>query len=111
MFGVRCHTRAFSTSSCPFVYFTGLYSIEYSSTVLYFKLKMSESKDKNISDVPGTAKKHQLVYWTSVLFKILYCKIKKYFLNLFFMYYLCEKYYKPITVQYYIYNWLYQLGT
>ena len=25
-----------------------------------------------------------------------------YFLCLFFMYYLCEKYYKPITVQYFI---------
>ena len=74
---------------------------------------MSESKDKNISDIPGIAKKHQLVYWTSVLFKILYCKIKNffYFLYLFFVYYVCEKYYKSITVQYYIYNWLYQLGT
>ena len=75
---------------------------------------MSESKDKNSCDVPGTDEKHQLVYWTYILFKILYCEIKYvcfYFLNLFFMYYLCEKYYKPITVQYCIYSWLYQLGT
>ena len=43
----------------------------------------------------------QLLYCTTVLFKILYCKIKNYFC-VFFMYYLCEKYYKPITVQYYI---------
>ena len=46
----------------------------------------------------------QLLYCTTVLFKVLYCKI----LNVFFifcvcflMYYLCEKYYKPITGQYY----------
>ena len=64
------------------MYFTLQDSIEHSSTILYFKLRMSESKDKNISDVPGTAKKHQLVYWTSVLFKILYCKI--HFFDLFF---------------------------
>ena len=62
------------------MYFTVQYSIEYSSTILYFKLRMSESKDKNISDIPGIAKKHQLVYWTSVLFKILYCKIKIFFI-------------------------------
>ena len=41
---------------------------------------------------------------TSVLFKVLYCTIKNVFFIfcLFCMYYLCEKYYKPITVQYYI---------
>ena len=46
----------------------------------------------------------QLLYCTTVLFKVLYCKIKNVFfiLCLFFMYYLREKYYKPITVQYYI---------
>ena len=45
-------------------------------------------------------------YCTTVLFKVLYCKMKNVFfifcVCLFFMYYLCEKYYKPITVQYYI---------
>ena len=44
----------------------------------------------------------------TVLFKVLYCKIKNVFfiscVHLFFMYYLCEKYYTPITVQYYIAN-------
>ena len=43
----------------------------------------------------------QLLYWTTVLFKVLYCEIKNVFCFLF-MYYLCEKYYKPMTVQYYI---------
>ena len=39
----------------------------------------------------------------TVLFKVTYSKIKKYFLYfLFYMYYLCEKYYKPIKIQYYI---------
>ena len=44
----------------------------------------------------------QLLYWTTVLFKVLYCKIFKCFLYFLFvfMYYLCEKYHKPITVQY-----------
>ena len=56
---------------------------------------MSGSKHKSSSDVAGT----------TVLFKVLYYKIKNIFFNflcLFFMYYLCEKYYKPITVQYYV---------
>ena len=46
----------------------------------------------------------QLLCYTTVLFKVLYCKIKNIFFIfcLFFMYYLCEKYYKPITLQYYI---------
>ena len=57
---------------------------------------MSKSKRKSSSDVAGT----------TVLFKVLYCNIKNVFLIfcvfLFFMCYLCEKYYKPITVEYYI---------
>ena len=51
----------------------------------------------------------QLLYCTTVLFKVLYCKMKKCF---FLMYYLCGKYYKPITVQYYIadcVNWVSRL--
>ena len=51
----------------------------------------------------------QLLCCTTVLFKILHCKIK----NVdFFMYYLCEKYYTPIIIQYYIPNcgsWSYRL--
>ena len=73
------------------------------------------------SDVAGNAKKHQavmtetkvqviervergknmveLLYCTPVLFKALYCKIKKvFFVFCFFMCHLCEQYYKPITV-------------
>ena len=67
---------------------------------LYFKPRMSRS----IGDVAGTAKKCQLLYRTTIFFKVLYCKIKNVFFMfyLFFMYYLCEKYYKPIAVQYYI---------
>ena len=37
----------------------------------------------------------QLLYCTTVPFKVSYCKVKMtYFLCLFFTYYLCEKYYK-----------------
>ena len=57
---------------------------------------MSGSKRKSSGDVAGT----------TVLFKVLYYKIKNVFIIfcLFFMYYLCEKYCKPITVQYHIAN-------
>ena len=57
---------------------------------------MSGSKRKSSGDVAGT----------TVLFKVPYCKSKNVFfifcVCLLFMYYLCEKYYKPITLQYYI---------
>ena len=38
----------------------------------------------------------------SVLFRILYCKVKNvfFFVCLLLMYYLCEKYYKPVTEQF-----------
>ena len=51
---------------------------------LYFKPRMSGSKCKCSSEVAGT----------TVTFKALYCKIKNVFFFLFFMHYLCEKYYK-----------------
>ena len=44
----------------------------------------------------------QLLYCATILLKVLYCKIKNVFLIFyvcFLMYYLCEKYYKPITLQ------------
>ena len=46
----------------------------------------------------------QLLYCTAVHFKVLYCKIKHVFFifRVCFLYYLCEKYYKPITVQHYL---------
>ena len=46
----------------------------------------------------------QLSYCIIVLFKVLYCKIKiNFFIFLFVLYAICIlKYYKPITVQYYI---------
>ena len=80
--GIHCHVHASSTSGCAFVYFTVLCRVQQYS-IFYFKPSMSGSKRKSSSDVAGTA----------VLFKV--C---------FFMYYLCERYYKPITVQYYIAN-------
>ena len=45
------------------------------------------------------------VDWTTLLFKVVYCKIANglFILCAFdFIYYLCEKYYQPITVQYYV---------
>ena len=54
---------------------------------------MSGNKCKSSGNVAGNTE----------FFKVLYCKIQNvYFMCLFFMYYLCEKYYKPITEQYHI---------
>ena len=46
----------------------------------------------------------QLCYCTTVLFKVLYCKIKNVFfiICLFTMHYLCENYYQPVPVQSFI---------
>ena len=48
------------------------------------------------------------VLYSTVLFKILYCKIRNvsfiFCICLFFMYYLCEEHYKLITMQYHIAN-------
>ena len=45
----------------------------------------------------------QLLYGTTGLVKVLYCKFKNVlFGDLFGFYVLCEKYYKPITVHYYV---------
>ena len=55
----------------------------------------------------------QLWYCTPVLFKALYCKVKNVlliFLCLLIMYYLCEKYYIPINVQYYVADCVRYLG-
>ena len=49
---------------------------------------MSESKYKSSGNVADN----------TVLFRVLYCKIKNIFGVFVFMYYLCEKYYKPIIV-------------
>lgn len=44
----------------------------------------------------------QLLYCTTVLFKVLYCKTEHiFFIFVCFLYCLCKKYYKPITVQYF----------
>ena len=41
----------------------------------------------------------QLLYYTTVIFKVLYYKIKNvFFIFVFVLHVLCEKYYKPITV-------------
>ena len=55
---------------------------------LYFKPRMSRSKRKSSGDTADP----------TVLFKVLCCEIKIFFI-FFFIYYLCEKSYKPITVQ------------
>ena len=70
-----------------------LYSTAESTAVqsVYFKPRKLGSKGKSRSDAAGT----------TVLFKVPYCKTKmfSYFLCLLFMYYLGEKYYKPVVVQ------------
>ena len=64
---------------------------------------MSGRKHKSSTDVAGTSRKHQLLHCITVISKVLYYKIKNVFFIfkcMFFMYYLCGKYYKPITIQY-----------
>ena len=58
---------------------------------VYFKPRKLGSKGNSRSDAAGT----------TVLSKVPYCKTKmfSYFLCLLFMYYLGEKYYKPVIVQ------------
>ena len=47
----------------------------------------------------------QLLYGTTLLFKVLYCKVKNvFFIFCFVTYYLCEKHYKPVIVQDYTTN-------
>ena len=71
--GVHCHMRASSTSGCAFVYFTVQCCIECSSTVSLFQAQ--DVKRKSSSDVAGT----------TLLFKVLYCKIK----NVLFFVFVC----------------------
>ena len=80
---VLLHTSLYSTLVL-YLYFMTV--VQY----LYFKPRMSGSKHKSRSDVAGM----------TVLFRVLYCKIKNFFVCVWsFTYYLCERYYKPITVQ------------
>ena len=67
-----------------------LYSSEQRTVLqyLYFKPRMSGRKYKSSGNVADN----------TVLFRVLYCKIKNIFGVFAFMYYLCEKYYKPIIV-------------
>lgn len=69
---------------------------------LCFKPRMSGSKHKSSGYVADIFKEYQLLYSTTVLFKVLCCKIKNIFFNfcVFLMNYLHEKCYKPITVSY-----------
>ena len=54
---------------------------------LYFKPRVSGRKAKSSGDVAGTAKKRPLMYCTTVLFKILYCKIDFFSLFSVFVFY------------------------
>ena len=65
------------------------YIVQY----FYLKSTMSERKYKGRGDVAGIDKKYQLLSCTTVPFKVLYSKMKKYFYFLYlFMFYLCGKY-------------------
>ena len=96
MSGVHCPVCGPSAGGCAFVYFTVECCPDDTAVRrLYFKPGLSGNKGESSDNVAGTA----------VLFKVMQRKIK----NVFFlflclvvnvMYYLCEKYYKPITVQY-----------
>ena len=84
--GVHCHVHASSTAGCAFVYCTVPYGILYHTVVqyLYFKPRMSRSKHKS---------SWYFSSYSTVRLKVLQ------FLFLLFMYYLCKKSYKPVTLQ------------
>ena len=92
--GVHCHVRASSTSGCAFVYFTVQYCIEYGSTVSLFQAQDVQKQANN--------QWWCIDSWYYCIFQGTVPWLKCLFFVFVFMYYLCEKYYKPITVQYYI---------
>ena len=80
---------------CTWLCFCVLYSIASSTVVqcLYFNPRVSGSKCESGGDVAGT----------TVLFKVLYSKTNCFlYCVCLFMYYRNEKYYKPMTVHYYL---------
>ena len=86
-----------------FCSFTVQPRVEYSLQCLSFKPRMSRSKHNSTGDVDSTT----ICSCTVLLYFSRYCPIRFLefiFLCVFFMYYLCEKYYKLIIVQYYIPN-------
>ena len=90
--GIHCHTPASSTSGFAIVYFTVQYCIEYGTFI--------SSPGCLEASLKATVMQLVLLYFSRYCTVRLKCFLS--FLCLFFMYYLCEKYYKPITVQYYI---------
>ena len=68
--GVHCHLHTSSTRN--WLLCTLLYSAVQNTVVqhLYFKPRMSRSKCKSNGDEAGTAKKSELLYHTTVLFKV-----------------------------------------
>ena len=134
MCGIYSHMCASSTNGCAFVYFTIWYCIEYSSIVLYFRPlaihirhawncnspSISYCWWSSISTIPHrpppVSKSSRLFTWCQPLNASCgtvpqhfsrHCAVRLkmfYFLCPFFIYCLCEKYYKPITGQCYIAN-------
>ena len=96
-------TCAHPSGGCVLRYFTGQHLLQFTAQNLNLKPRTPASRCKSSGDVAGTSKVPAVLYCSTT--EGTYCKIKNVlFLYLFFMYYLCEKYCKPITVQYYIAN-------
>ena len=97
-----CLMLASSTSCCAFVSFAVQHWVEHGLQCLYFKPRMSRSKHKSSSDVVVPV--GSICGCTVLLYFSRYCTVRfsKFIFLYFLMYYLCEKYYKPIIVQYYI---------
>ena len=81
--GVHCHMCTSSTSGCASEYFTAQYCIEY--TISTSRPGCPEATIKAVV-MQLVHKKCQTLYCTTVLFKVLYCKIKN---ILFFVCCLC----------------------
>ena len=73
----------------------------FSSTISHL-LSLLQSVTHLICSLNASPCIPAILYCTTVLIKVLYYKNVFCILCLSFVHYLCEKYYKPITVQYYI---------
>ena len=91
--GVCCHVHASSACGCAHVHFSVQSCTEDSSALSLFQAQ----------DVQKQAWKQWWYCWYYCTFQgTVWLKLFSLFFVFVFIWYLCEKYYKPITVQYYI---------
>lgn len=109
MSGVYCHLLASSTNSCAFVYFTVLCRVQPYSIFISIPGCLEAGIKAVVIQVVllGRASCCTILLYFSRYDSV---RLKMFILWVFLMYYLYEKYYKPLTGQYYIASYV-SLGT